>query len=86
MAVSILRTVGSVLSIEVILEICFTVGGERGGKGPAARLWWASLGIYLLSEVIGAVFDTIAHFLRRERDANATPRLGGYEVLPVARF
>jgi hypothetical protein len=33
--------VDSVLTIDVILEICFTVGGERGGKGLAARLAWA---------------------------------------------
>jgi hypothetical protein len=36
-----MRTVDSVLSIDVILETCFTVGGDRGGKGPAARLAWA---------------------------------------------
>jgi hypothetical protein len=35
--VSKLRTVDSVLSIDVILEICFTVGGERGGNGPGKR-------------------------------------------------
>jgi hypothetical protein len=33
-AVSKLRTVDSVISIDVILEICFTVGGERGREKP----------------------------------------------------
>ena len=37
-AVSKLRTVDSVLSIDVILEICFTVGGEREGKAPPPAL------------------------------------------------
>jgi len=39
--VSKFRTVDSVLSIDVILEICFTVGGGGEGTGPAARLAWA---------------------------------------------
>jgi hypothetical protein len=45
----------SVLSIDVILEICFT-GWEGSGEGKAPPpLWWASLGIYHLSEMRGAL-------------------------------
>jgi hypothetical protein len=59
--------------------------GCRGVKVPAARLEGAmSLGIYYLSEMRRALFDTIAYFLRREGAANATPRLrGSYFALVV---
>jgi hypothetical protein len=57
--------VDSVLSIDVILEISFTVGGERGGKGPAARL-------YPLSEMRGALFDPIGGIFFCEESGNSS--------------
>jgi hypothetical protein len=43
-----------------LLPDAFGLGGVQGTERPAARLEWASLGIYLLSEMRGALFDTIA--------------------------
>jgi hypothetical protein len=52
--------VDSVLSIDVILEICFTVGGERGGKRPRRPPCVGEVHtIYPLSEMRVAFFDTI---------------------------
>jgi hypothetical protein len=56
-----------------LLPGAFGSGGVQGSEGPAARLEWASLVIYLRSEMRVALFDTIAHFfLRREGGARAT--------------
>jgi hypothetical protein len=69
--VSILRTVDSVLSIDVTLEMCFTVGGVQR-KSPAARLAWA------LSEVLQAQPDDLGVCARfGGRIAAVHPEAGG---------
>src|ERR1700733_5377761 len=70
-----MRTVESVLSI-VSPSRCLLLGRGAGeGKAPPPAFEWASLGIYHLSELRGALFDTTAHFFRREGAASATPRI-----------
>src|SRR5260370_648201 len=47
--------------------------GAEEGKAPPPAFAWASLGIYHLSEIRGAVFDTMAHFFCEEKGLQAQP-------------
>src|SRR5258707_12654407 len=57
-AVSMRRTVDSVLSIDVSFQMPFGLGGGRAGNALPPAFEWARLGIYHLSEMCGALFDT----------------------------
>ena len=47
--------------------------GAGEGKAPPPAFEWASLGIYYLSEMRGALFDTTAHFFCEEKGCKRNP-------------
>ena len=82
-----MRTVDSVLSIDVSFQMPFGLGGVQGRERPRRpSLSGRSHGIYHLSEIREALFDTTAVFFMKSGAANAAPHLRGLCHASVARF